>query len=125
MSFEVADEVEIDIEALRNICNSANSEESYFSEDHSSEESDDGFAEGADDDDERLQFRSAEKKRSKMFPSTSEGRNLSEQSFLQSVEEDEWENDDDNGYIVVPISSEEFFEMEEVSVEVMHILQIC
>ena len=27
---------------------------------------------------------------------------------------DEWENDDDTGYVVIPLSEEEFFEMEEV-----------
>jgi len=29
--------------------------------------------------------------------------------------EDEWENDDDAGFILVPISEEEFFDLEEVS----------
>jgi hypothetical protein len=27
---------------------------------------------------------------------------------------DEWENDDDAGYVVIPLSEDEFFEMEEV-----------
>ena len=32
----------------------------------------------------------------------------------QQTYEDEWEDDDDNGYVVITISTEDFFEMEEV-----------
>ena len=38
-----------------------------------------------------------------------------EDSSGESRYEDEWDDDDDNGYITVTISTDEFFAMEEVS----------
>lgn len=43
-------------------------------------------------------------------------------SGSESAVIDEWENDDDTGYVVIPLSEEEFFEMEEVTTEIFHIL---
>jgi hypothetical protein len=40
--------------------------------------------------------------------------NASSNSVDTDEDEDEWENDDDTGYVVVPISEEEFLELEEV-----------
>lgn len=36
------------------------------------------------------------------------------ESLIADCKYDEWVNDDDNGFFVVNISTEEFFEMEEV-----------
>ena len=40
-----------------------------------------------------------------------------EDSSGESHYEDEWDDDDDNGYITVTISTDEFFAMEEVSID--------
>jgi hypothetical protein len=102
VSFEATEEVDIDVEAFRKLCSTSNSEESYFSA-----ESEDNSPSDADS-----------LRQSKKFPVSAKSpdsqRNLSDPSFSQLVDDDEWENDDDVGYIIVPITSEEFCDMEEV-----------
>jgi hypothetical protein len=116
VSFEATEETDLDLEAIRNMMltsgNEYNSNVSLGSDDDSQE-----LLEASD----RLDQFATSGGKPRAFPGA---------NYLQSIYgakqqgeeggesdrqvDDEWENDDDTGYVVISISSDDFFEMEEV-----------
>jgi hypothetical protein len=120
VSFEVAEENDMDLQAIR----------AMIMTDTNNYEADDGSHETGDSEEDSQDILNASDNMYDQLESNRSPKQFPPSSYLQSIYDtgtashdeeqteevvDEWENDDDTGYLVISISSEDFFEMETVS----------